>query len=89
MARRGSQGEPEGARMYLAWWEEEPGKIRPRHLKGHSVKLMVTKLEANPKGKAAGLSAAGLDLAASQAWRRSSSLRLGTGARLQKFSSEA
>lgn len=70
--------------MYLAWWEEEPGKIRPRHLKGHSVKLMVTKLEANPKGKAAGLSAAGLDLAASQARRRSSFLRLGTGGQTPK-----
>lgn len=35
--------------MYLVQQGEEPGKIQPRRLKGHSVKLMVAKLKANQK----------------------------------------
>lgn len=35
--------------MYLAQQGEEPAKIQPRYLKGHSGKLMVAKLKANQK----------------------------------------
>lgn len=48
--------------MYLAQQGEEPGKIQPRYLKGHSGKLMVAKLKANQKTTAAELTAVGSDL---------------------------
>jgi len=40
---------PAGPGMYSAREGKEPGKIQPKHLKGHSVKLMVAKLKANQK----------------------------------------